>query len=1153
MTIIGAGFGKGDGGGSSRTPSTAKDSLDSRQYANVIDLISEGEIEGLVQQTVTIDGVPTASTLPSIYLNNTPIQNLNGTYNFEDVEIYTRNGTQNQTYIPLSPGVEDEKPVGLTIVKDVPLVRSITDVDVDAVRVTIAIPALQRIDPNTGNTNGASVQLKIAVQYAGGGFTDQAIGLNGATTDTITGRTGDEYRKDYLIQLARPNPSDSVDIRVTRVTADSTSALLSNAFSWQSYTEIIWAKLRYPNSALVGLRVDAEQFNSIPSRSYLIKGIKVTIPAGVSVDPQNGRIIYPENFVWDGTFAAVTWTACPAWILYDLLTSSRYGFGEHINAAQLDKWAFFAASKYANKLVDDGFDGTEVRFSCNATIQTAEEAYKLVNDLLSVMRCQGFWSSGSMTIAQDRPSDPAFLFTASNVTPEGFNYSGSSLKTRPNVAVVSYLDIGRYNSSGVWQPGLRDTAYEVVEDTEAIDKYGAVRTEISAFACTSRAQANRIGRWLLYSERYEKEVVSFTSSLDAGQQVRPGQIILIADPVKAGSRRGGRVNTATTTVITVDNTSNTDLSYSPGASRLSVILPEGTVEQQPVLDITGANITVTTPFSVAPNSNSLWVLESPTLETSTWRVLSVQEQDSAVYTITAIAYNASKYDYIENGFELQQRDTTDLNVIPDAPSGLQVLDIPVPGGGTTKEVQYELNGRIAIKITFVWLGPKGIKNFRVKYRHEDDNFTTRTVQGTTFDIEDVRPGAYEIQVSSISASNVLYSSPAIATYIVEGISAAPLDVTGLTLVPISEALAVLTWNQSSELDVRVGGKVIIRHDPRPITTASWAYSTQVVTAVAGNATQKQVPLLPGTYFVKFQDYTGNQSENATAFEANLPEYESRLKLDLYVALTYVLDVFSTDHYFAGAQFEEENLITFVAGFTLPAPFSGTTVNCSYDVPENALVIDLNLYVALDYYEPIYALGDAQAEYYFRETLDLGDVFDVNFRRYILKRDLNVSGLFDSAPGLFDDHPSLFDGNTSDATNVTYYIRATNDDPSGTPTWGEYTEIINGVVQGRAFEIKAILTTNDASVNIAIEQLRMIPELVRRVTSSSNPTKATTVQFDHAFFDIYSMAITPLELLASERYVLSNVITTGFEVDFYDGNATIEKAYHYTATGFGRAL
>ena len=349
MTIIGAGGGgggKGGRGGSSRTPSTAPDSLDSRQYANVIDLISEGEIEGL------------ADGFKSIYLNNTVLQNPDNSYNFQDVTIYTRNGTQSQNYIPLSPGVEDEKPVGLTVVKAVPQVRTITDVDVDAVRITIAIPSLQQINSTNGDTSGTSVRLQIAVQYQGGGYTTKI-------DDTISGRTADEYRKDYLITLVRPNPSDIVDIKVTRITDDSTNSLLTNAFQWSSYTEIIDAKLTYANSALVGLRVDAEQFNSIPTRSYLIKGIKVQIPSGATVDSATGHIIYPANFVWNGTFSAATWTSCPAWILWDLLTSSRYGFGNHISASQLDKWAFFAASKYSNALVDDGFGGQEARFSCN--------------------------------------------------------------------------------------------------------------------------------------------------------------------------------------------------------------------------------------------------------------------------------------------------------------------------------------------------------------------------------------------------------------------------------------------------------------------------------------------------------------------------------------------------------------------------------------------------------------------------------------------------------------------------------------------------------------------------------------------------------------------------------------------------------------------
>jgi len=1130
MTYIsGAGSGGKDTGGSSRTPSTAPDSLDSRQYANVIDLISEGEIEGLVQREVLIDDVLTQSGLPSVFLNNTALQNLNGTYNFEDVTIYTRNGTQNQAFIPFNSGVEDEKPVGLTIVKDVPITQTITDVDVDAVRITISIPSLQKINSGTGDTSGTSVELKIAIQYAGGGFTDLPIGVNGATTDLISGRTGDEYRKDYLIELNRPNPSDIIDIRITRVTEDSTSALLTNAFSWSSYTEIIWAKLRYPNAALIGLRVDAEQFSSIPSRSYLIKGVKVQIPSGVTVDSDTGRIIYPINFVWDGTYSAATWCACPAWILWDLLTSTRYGFGEHIDVAQLDKWAFFAASKYANELVDDGFGGNEARFSCNTTIQTAEEAFKLVNDLLSVMRCQGFWSNGSMTIAQDRPEDPAFLFSPANITSEGFSYSGGSLKTRPNVAVVSYLDIE-----------LRNNAYEVVEDEDAINKYGAVQTEITAFACTSRGQANRIGRWLLYSERYEKEIVSFTSSLEAGQQVRPGQIILIADPVKAGSRRAGRISAATTTVITVDDTADTDLSIT-GSSLLSVILPDGTLEQREVVSISDANITVFSPFSIAPNVNSIWMLESPNLQASTWRVLGITEQDGINYQITALAHNESKYDFIENGDPLQFRDITELNVIPDPPTALEILQIATPGGGTTKEVQYELNGRIAVKITFGWLGPKGIKRFRVKYRFEDDNFTTVTVQGTTFDIEDVKAGAYEIQVSSISPTGVLFSAPAIATYTVEGLNAPPSNASGLTLIPISETLALLTWTQSPDLDVRVGGKVIIRHDPRAITSAEWASSTQIVDAVAGNATQKQVPLLPGTYFIKFEDYLGNRSVSATGFEVTLPEYESRLKLNLYVALNYV-----NDYYVGGVQWEEENL---------PTPFSGTAINCEYDLSETALVILLEPYVAPQYWEPIYAFGDLQGEYYFSETLDLFDTYDVYFRRYVLIRGLDAGEFFDSADGLFDAKSGFFDGsvNAIEGINVITYVRSTNDNPSGTPTWGPWTELINGVVQGRAFQVKAVLSTTTTAATICVENLRVIPELLRQVTSSLSPINTQTTTFANVFYDLNALSVTPIDLKASERYTVTNVSATGFQVDFFQAEAKIVKSYHYTATGFGRAL
>lgn len=1111
MTIIGAGgggdMGKG-GGGSSRTPSTAPDSLDSRQYANVIDLISEGEIEGL------------ADGFKSIFLNNTVLQNPDGTYNFQDVTVYTRNGTQNQTYIPLSGGIEDEKPVGITVVKAVPQVRTITDVDVDSVRITISIPSLQKIDNTNGDTSGSSVRLQIAVQYQGGGYTTKI-------DDTISGRTADEYRKDYLIQLARPNASDIVDIKVTRITDDSTDTLLANAFSWSSYTEIIDAKLTYANSALVGLRVDAEQFSSIPSRSYLVKGIKVQIPSGATVDAATGRIIYPANFVWNGTFAAATWTSCPAFILFDLLTSNRYGFGDHIAAAQLDKWALFAASKYANALVDDGFGGQEARFSCNTSIQTAEEAYKLVNDLLSVMRCQAFWSIGSLTIAQDAPSDPVYLFNQANVTPEGFSYSGSSLKVRPNVAVVSYLDLN-----------LRDTAFEVVEDIDSIAKYGVVRSEISAFACTSRGQANRIGRWLLFSERYEKEVCTFASSLDAGQQVRPGQIILISDPVRAGSRRAGRINAATTTVITVDDSTDTDLSIESG-SLLSVILPDGSVEQRGVSTVVGSVITLQSALTAAPNANSIWILESPSLQSSTWRVIGINESDGVNYGITAIAHNESKYAYIEDGAPLAFRDITNLNVIPAQPSELAAISVAQLGGETSPEVQYELNGRIAVKITFGWFAPQGIKKFRVKWRHEDDNFTTLTVQGTTFDILDVKPGNYQIQVSSISASGILFSEPALADYTVAGLGAAPSAVRDLTAIATSEDMLILTWRQASDLDVQVGGRVIIRHDPRDLASAEWNSSNDVVQAVAGSSTQKQVPLLPGTYFLKFEDFLGNRSTIATGVEITLPEPESRV---------------------AAKTWAEQSLAT---------PFSGTKTNCAYDAGETALVLTPDLYVSPGYWETIYCAGDCGAEYQFQDTFDLGDAYDFRIRRYIVSRPLVFSLLFDAISGNFDAQSGFFDGTVADQINVATYVRTTLDDPAASPTWGPWTEFVSGMVRGRGVQVKAAFSTETELIGVAIDELGATLELTRRVTTSlaiqtSSSSAVTTITFPNAFYkavtvgDPYynllpSVGITALSIGANTHAEITNLTRTGFNVEFLQGGSRKVVDFTYNAVGYGRAF
>jgi predicted phage tail protein len=800
----GGGGGKDGGGGSGRTPSEAADSLNSSQYANLIDLISEGEIEGLK------DGHK------SIFISNTPLQNADNSYNFQNVTVYTRNGTQAQSYIPIAAEVEDETPVGVTVQQATPVVRSITDTNVNAARITITVPQLQRFT-DEGDVVGASIQLQIAVQYNGGGYTT-------VINDTIEGRTGDQYQRDYLVNLTGAFP---VDIRVTRVTADSGSAKLIDAFSWSSYTEIVYAKLRYPNSALVGLRVDAEQFNSIPQRSYLVRGIKVRIPSNATVDSATGRLIYAG--VWSGTFGAAQWCSDPAWILWDLLTSTRYGFGDHIQTAQLDKWAFYAASQYASELVPDGFGGTEPRFSCNVNIQTAEEAFKLINDMCSVFRAMPYWSTGSLTVSQDKPSDPAYLFTLANVSEEGFSYSGGSLKTRPNVAVVSYMDLG-----------LRDMAYEVVEDQAAIAKYGVNRTEISAFACTSRGQASRIGEWLLYSEQYESEVITFTVSVDAGVLVRPGQVIAVADPMRAGTRRGGRISAATTTTITVDDA--TGLPTAGGT--VSVILANGSVEKRVMTSRTGTVLSVDPAFSAAANVNSIWIYESSEIETSTWRVLTVQEQDQAQYAITALAYNASKYAYIERGAELQQRDVTNLNELPAAPTNLVL-----------SEALYEYQGQVRAKVLAEWRPVVGVNQYQVRWRKDSGNWSTTTTDGPDYEVLDITPGTFEFEVYSISAALKLSTTKLTGSITALGKTAPPSDVVNLNFTTDKDLGVLLEWDAIPDIDLD-------QYEIRRGT--NWSSATLVTQVKA--TTYKLGSLDDGTYtyLVKAIDTSGVYSTNAAS-------------------------------------------------------------------------------------------------------------------------------------------------------------------------------------------------------------------------------------------------------------------------------------------------
>ena len=516
-------------------PTREPDTLHSRQYATFLDLISEGEIEGFA--TASKEGRTKGTTaynnaaLKDVFLNDTPVIRASADStdiqdvdrNFQNVTFNPRFGTDSQTPIPNIDSSVSTTNVGVTVTKATPVTRQITNTNVDKVRVSVTFRQLQKATDD-GDLLGSEVTLSIAVQYNSGGFTT-------VITDTIRGRSGDAYQRDYGLELTGSFP---VDIRVSRVTDDATGTNLQDTFQWTSFGEIIEESRNYNNSAYTALRLDSMQFSSIPDRKFRIRGIKVRIPgAGASssgtptVDSTTGRIVYPDGYIFNGTLSAAVWTSCPAMILLDLLTTSRYGFGDHITDSSLDLFSFVNASKFANTLVDDGAGGQEARFSCNVNIQSPKEAFDLINELAGVMRCMPIWSAGSITITQDKPRDPSYLFNLSNVTEEGFSYSGSSLKTRHSVVSVSYFNMDS-----------QEVDFEVHEDTDLIAKIGTVIKKVKAFGCTSRNQAKRLAKAIVFAENNESEIVTFATSIDAGAVVRPGAIIEIQDPVRAGVRRG---------------------------------------------------------------------------------------------------------------------------------------------------------------------------------------------------------------------------------------------------------------------------------------------------------------------------------------------------------------------------------------------------------------------------------------------------------------------------------------------------------------------------------------------------------------------------------------------------------------------------------------
>jgi predicted phage tail protein len=1099
--------------------SLPSDALSSKQFATIVDVLSEGEIEGFPSAAAFTKGTANYNTaaLKDVFLGKTPVlrasadpTNTQATdFNFQDVEFEPRFGTSNQTFISGIANIESETNVGSKVENGTPISRQITNSNINAVRVTLRFNGLQTFETN-GDVNGATVELTIKI-----------IQNNGTTStpisDTVTGRTSSAYNRDYRIDL----PSGlnfPITVQVTRVTADATDPnRLRDEFFFQSFTEIIDEQRPYPDIAHLALRFDSEQFSSVPRRMYKVRGVKIKIPHNGTVEAATGRITYTGTF--NGTLTtAKVWCSDPAWILFDLLTNVRYGLGDHITEAQLDKYAFYSASVYCSALVDDGAGGQEPRFSCNTILQARQDAYEVVNSLTSVMRSISFWTAGSLTISQDRPTDPSYLFNLSNVTSAGFGYSGTSLKTRATVVSVSYFDMDN-----------QELDFETVEDSSAKAKYGVLHKKITGFGCSSRGQAARLGRFLLFEEQNSTETINFTTGLSEGVVVRPGQVIEVSDPVRAGLRRGGRIKSATTTTVTVDNTEDTDLDATNNPT-LSVVLSDGSVETKPVSGISGAVITVSSAFSSAPNPNSVWILSNTTLETTQWRVVSVTE-DKDNYAIIGTAYNSGKFAFIEDGSPLPVRNVTILNALKDAPTDL-----------TATQQFYVENQKAKVKIILDYEAVPGVSQYRVQYRKDNGNFISTTVTGTDFTIFDASEGTYEFRVFSLNAALEASAEPATLTKDFAGKTAIPADMTGLTAEPINNKLIRLKWSRSTDIDVTHGGLVYIRHDSSGTDgSGTFEKAVDLVEAAPGNSTEAIVPAITGEYILKFQDDGGRFSAGEASVVVNIPEVTDALLV----------------------QTRREDLDS--------PKFQGAKVNTAFDATTNSLnligagqfddIADLDAVGSLDDVGGISPSGT----YDFASTLDLGAVFSLDLVRHFKTEGFYPADLIDSRTALIDLWTD-FDGTDANDVDAQLFVRTTQDDPSGSPTYSDFQNFTSGTFKARGFQFRTVLTSNDPAQDIRVFQLGYSAKFERRVEQSSSVLTSnalTTVPFSSPFFvgtvalggansSLPAVNVTAQNLASGDYFEISDVTASNFKIHFKNSsNASISKQFTFTAVGFGK--
>jgi predicted phage tail protein len=688
------------GSSSPKQPIEATDSLRSTNVAKLLIAVGEGEF----------DGAPTAR---DIYLDNTPINDASGNVNFPNVKWEWRNGAVDQSYIQGIPAVENETTVNVELRTDIAWVRSLTNTQLSAVRIRLAWPALQQQD-DEGNVGGYRIEYAIDLATDDGAY--QQIMSEG-----VDGKTTTRYERSRRINL--PAATSGWQIRVRRLTPNQNTNKIADTMLVAGYTEVIDAKLRYPNTALLYIEFDAEQFTNIPAVTVDCNGRKWQVPS--NYDP----VTRSYTGVWDGTFKSA-WTNNPAWVTYGICTIDRFGLGKRIKPFMVDKWELYRIAQYCDQLVPNGAGGQEPRFLCDMNLQGRAEAWTLLRDISAIYRGMTYWAQGQLVAQADMPrtQDFDYVFTRANVIDGKFSYGSASTKTRYTRAIVSYDN----------PANNYDTDVTAFADPDLQRRFGDKPVEISAIGCTRASEAQRRGKWVVMSNNQDR-TVTFKTGME-GAIPLPGYIIPVADSLLAGREVGGRISVAAGRVVTLDRDTQ-----AKAGDRLIVNLPSGKAEGRTVQSVAGRAVTVTTAYSETPTPQLQWALDADDLAIPLYRVLSTKRTTEGDYEIAAVQYEPSKFAYIDTGARLEERP---ISVIP-------ITVVPAPASVTLTSTTAIAQGLAVTTMTITWPAVNGAVAYDVEWRKDNGNWIKVQRTGmTSVDITGIYRGAYLARVRAVSAYDI---------------------------------------------------------------------------------------------------------------------------------------------------------------------------------------------------------------------------------------------------------------------------------------------------------------------------------------------------------------------------------------------------------------